>query len=142
MKNRRFRCLAIALFVLLFAGSGIAGLTAMEDAAGPIGITVGAQPVRDGRIVIKQVDSAGPAWLVIHLQNADGTMGAVIGYAAVCDGQTLYLPVAIDTRKAKEKLLAVLHMDKGNVGIFEYPGEDVPAKFGGSYVETAFEVSF
>jgi hypothetical protein len=114
----------------------------MDDAPGPIDIVVGAQPVRDARIVMKQVDGAGPAWVVIHLQNPDGSMGAVIGYAAVCDGQTMYLPVAIDMSKVKEKLIAVLHMDKGIVGKFEYPGDDAPAKFGGSVVETAFEVSF
>jgi hypothetical protein len=142
LRINRHRCLAIALLVFGMIGFCAADLWAMDDAPGPIEIQVGAQPVEDARIVIKQVDGAGPAWVVIHLQNADGSMGAVIGYAAVCNGQTQYLPIALDMSKIKPNLIAVLHMDKGTIGKFEFPGEDAVAKWGGSVVETAFTVSY
>lgn len=79
----------------------------------------------DGTVTIDEVVSAGPGWLVIHIQ-ADGGPGPIIGFAPVEAGSNSAVKVAIDAAMATETLYAMLHVDAGVMGEYEFPGADVP----------------
>jgi hypothetical protein len=98
------------------------------------------QAVTDSRVVIQEVVSAGPGWLVIHADNG-GKPGPVLGWAAVRQGDNPNVVVAIDTKRATPVLYAMLHVDAGTVGVYEFPGTDVPASAGGMMVSPAFKAS-
>ncbi len=102
-------------------------------------ISVENQSIVDNRVYLEQVVSKGPGWVVIHL-DIDGKPGAVIGYAAVRDGINPDVVVAIDGKKATEKLFAMLHTDAGKVGAYEFPGPDVPVFSAGVMVNVPFTV--
>lgn len=99
--------------------------------------------VKDQRIamsgvVIAEVLSNGPGWLVIHADSKGGP-GPVIGYAAVTDGLTRDLSVKITASKATPTLYAMLHTDAGAVGKYEFPGPDVPVMVDDKMVSPPFK---
>jgi plastocyanin len=110
-----------------------------QDSGSP-SVSVDNQGVVDARVVIAKVVSKGPGWLVVHLQ-ADGKPGPVVGYSAVRDGVNLNVVVAVDTKRVSDNLYAMLHTDAGTVGVYEFPGPDVPVMAGGSMVNVPFTVS-
>jgi predicted lipoprotein with Yx(FWY)xxD motif len=80
----------------------------------------------DNTLTIAEVVSSAPGWMVIHAQ-ADGSPGAVLGFAPVSAGYNSDVLVEIDSSGATETLYAMLHVDAGNTGEYEFPGQDVPA---------------
>jgi heme/copper-type cytochrome/quinol oxidase subunit 2 len=121
--------------VLLLA-AGLWSATAQE-AGGPR-VRVADQAVLDSQVLIAEVVSAGPGWLVIHL-NVDGKPGPVIGYAAVRDGLNRDVAVPVDAKRATGSLFAMLHTDAGTVGTYEFPGPDTPVVAGGIMVNVPFQ---
>lgn len=81
----------------------------------------------DGTVTIPLVDSAVDGWLVIHA-DADGAPGPVIGFAPVAAGQTEELAVPVDAAGTTDPVYAMLHVDEGNAGVYEFPGPDGPAR--------------
>jgi heme/copper-type cytochrome/quinol oxidase subunit 2 len=110
-----------------------------QDSGNP-SVSVDNQGVVDARVVIAKVVSKGPGWLVIHTQ-ADGKPGPVIGYSAVRDGANLNVVVAVDTKRVTDNLYAMLHIDAGTIGAYEFPGTDAPVMAGGAMVNVPFAVS-
>ncbi len=103
-------------------------------------ISVSDQDVSSAMVVIDRVVSDGPGWLVIHI-TADGSPGPIIGSAPVEPGETTDLSVEIDVQRATEQLFAMLHVDAGQVGEFEFPdGPDIPAMQDGEIVNVPFNV--
>jgi plastocyanin len=104
-------------------------------------VTVADQEIADGKVVVAEVVSDGPGWLVIHAQ-ADGKPGPILGYSPVTDGANTNVLVGIDTSGATETLYAMLHTDAGTVGIWEFPnGPDTPVMVGEQVVTPAFVVT-
>lgn len=101
-------------------------------------VSVLAQTIEGSTVEVAKVVSAEPGWIVIHAE-ADGKPGAVIGYSPVGEGTTENVDVEIDLAQATERLFAMLHVDGGQVGVYEFPGDDVPAKAGENIVNVAFE---
>ncbi len=117
----------------------VTGGLAMEEAIVP-SVTVADQEIMDGGVAIDEVVSDGPGWLVVHAQ-ADGSPGPILGYGAVASGSNNDLTVAIDAANATETLYAMLHIDAGEEGTFEFPnGPDTPAMAGDRVVTPAFMV--
>ncbi len=110
-----------AVFALVL----LAGCMSAPPAGTPL-VDVASQTSGTGSVLIEYVVSVGPGWVNIHLQNADGSPGDVIGYAPVKDGVNYDVTVPIDMSKAGTKLIAMLHKDLGKVGTYEFPGPDVP----------------
>jgi heme/copper-type cytochrome/quinol oxidase subunit 2 len=129
----------IPIVAFLVAGLWTAAAQEAEENYTPA-VTVNDQAVQDSRLTIAEVVSEGPGWLVIHL-NADGKPGAVIGYAAVKDGENKDVVVAVDAKRATGGLFAMLHTDAGVVGTYEFPGPDVPAMAAGGMVNVPFKVT-
>jgi plastocyanin len=104
-------------------------------------VTVADQEIADGKVVVAEVVSDGPGWLVIHAQ-ADSKPGPILGYSPVTDGANVDVLVEIDLARATETLYAMLHTDAGEVGTWEFPGgPDAPVKVGEQVVTLAFVVT-
>jgi hypothetical protein len=118
----------------------VAGLwPALAQGSSLPSVIVKDQSIVNNQVIIPKVVSDGPGWLVIHL-DVDGKPGAVIGYAAVHDGVNTNVAVTVDSQKATDKLFAMLHTDKGTVGVYEFPGPDVPVFVAGVMVNVPFAV--
>lgn len=103
-------------------------------------VSVKDQTIKDSTVVIDEVLSNGPGWLVVHSE-AKGGPGPVIGWAAAPDGLSRGLSVKIDTRKATPTLFAMLHSDSGKVGTYEFPGPDLPVMVDGKMVSPPFKAA-
>jgi hypothetical protein len=103
-------------------------------------VIVRGQSISGGTATIAEVLSNGPGWLVIHADSS-GSPGPVIGWAAVPDGLTRNLVVKLDPSKATPTLYAMLHIDAGTVGVYEFPGADVPVMVDGKMMSPPFKAS-
>lgn len=103
-------------------------------------ITVSNQSIKNGTVTIDEVVAAEDGWLVVHI-NEDGGPGPVIGHAAVEAGTNTDVQVEIDELEATTTLFAMLHVDAGTAGEYEFPGDDVPEQNQeGEVVVVPFEV--
>ena len=106
-------------------------------------VTVNDQVSLNGTVMIDSVYSEGPGWVVIHVDN-NGKPGRVAGEASVAAGWTYQLEVPIDTTIATPVLYAMLHVDDGQIGVYEFDGQsglDNPVMVNGQMVTPAFNVS-
>ena len=126
------------------AAAPTAAPTALPAAGDPAPATLSSVEVSDqdagqGTVIIDKISAAEQGWIVIHL-DVDGAPGPVIGHSAVQPGENLAVPVAIDLASATPGLFAMLHVDRGELGQYEFPGEDVPAMAGEVMVNVPFSV--
>lgn len=128
------RCAAATAAVLLVLVS-----CQTMRATGPR-VYVSDQPARHGELTVSRVVSEGPGWLVIHA-DVGGEPGAVLGFAPVKDGANWNLAVKIDSARATSRLWAMLHVDAGEVGAYEFPGPDMPVSMEGKVVMRAFSLT-
>ncbi|RME54457.1 MAG: LPXTG cell wall anchor domain-containing protein, partial [Caldilineae bacterium] len=87
-----------------------------------------------------EVVAAQDGWMVIHAQK-DGGIGPVIGHAPVSAGTNTDVVVTIDADAATETLYAMLHIDAGEMGTYEFPGPDGPVVVDGAPLAPAFMVT-
>jgi hypothetical protein len=85
------------------------------------------QAVQSGSVLVSQVDALKSGWVAIFTDENDQP-GTVLGYVAVPEGTSSDVKVTIDGAKATSKMIAMLLVDAGKTGTFEYPGADEPAK--------------
>ena len=90
-------------------------------------ISVDNQSVSSGSVLVNMVDSLQPGWVAIFTDN-NGQPGNLLGYVAVPAGTSSDVKVTIDTKAATDKMIAMLLVDAGKIGTFEYPGADTPVK--------------
>lgn len=103
-------------------------------------VSVSDQAIENGTVTVDNVVSDGPGWIVIHTEQ-DGAPGPVIGHAAVSDGENQNVSVAIDEAQATDTLYAMLHTDAGQIGTYEFPGDDAPVQVEGQIVMMPFAVT-
>jgi len=102
-------------------------------------VEVSDQVVKGDVVNIASATNPGPSFIVIHADN-DGAPGPVIGWAHFED-QATDLSVEIDTAMATPTLYAMLHVDDGEVGVYEFgevEGADGPVIFNDAPVTPAF----
>jgi len=114
--------------------------TATSAAAMNAAVTVVDQSVDGGKVTIAEVDSSAAGWLVIHADN-NGSPGTVLGYTAVKTGVNKDVVVTLDDSEATPVLYAMLHLDAGQAGVYEFPGADAPVMVDGAMVSPAFNVT-
>ena len=114
-------------------------MVSLGEASAPPSVSVADQET-DGKVIITEVNAADPGWIVIHTES-DGAPGPIIGYAAVNAGKNSDVEVEIDLGGATEKLFAMLHIDAGTAGTYEFPGDDAPVKNGDAVVMTPFMIT-
>lgn len=112
----------------------------MAEAMAPA-VKVSDQDASGGTVTIDEVVSDGPGWLVIHITR-DGGPGPVIGQSAVEAGSNMGVTVDIDLDKATGQLFAMLHLDVGTVGEYEFPGDDAPVFVDDQIVNVPFDATF
>jgi hypothetical protein len=103
-------------------------------------VDVSDQDFGHGVVMVKKVNTDVDGWIVIHTE-ADGKPGPVIGFAQVPAGESSNVAVRIDASKATPKLFAMMHMDAGVIGTYEFPGDDVPIKDGDMIVMSPFDIT-
>lgn len=104
-------------------------------------VKVSDQPLFAGTVMVDEVVSAGPGWIVIYTTNANGQPDQPIGHAAVKDGNNQGVLVQVDTTKAQGTLYTLLHADKGTIGTFEFPGVDEPVMVGVQMIASTFKIT-
>ena len=99
------------------------------------------QPTIDNTVNVTRATIDAPGWVVIHA-DADGAPGPVIGYSPLPAGINANVKVEIDPKAATSVLYAMLHEDKGEAGVFDFPdGADVPVERSGEPVTKSFNVT-
>jgi len=104
-------------------------------------VKVSDQPLNNGMIKVDEVVSDGPGWVVIYTINPNGQPDQPVGFAHVNDGDTKNVMVQIDPAKVAGQLYAMLHVDKGVVGKFEFPGPDGPIMMGVQMIVGRFTIT-
>ena len=90
-------------------------------------ISVDNQAVKSGAILVNMVDAMKPGWVAIFTDK-NNQPDVLLGYTAVPAGSSADIKVTIDSAKATDKMIAMLLLDAGKIGTFEYPGADEPVK--------------
>lgn len=126
----------------------VATTTAVMQATGGPLVEVENQESDGSQVVVKRVVSEGPGWVAIHIVE-NGNVGPTIGHAPVVPGEqnNVVVPIDPDPGKATSDLVAMLHIDAGQLGKYEYPnGPDVPASVPGgtnpSVIMPGFRITF
>lgn len=112
---------------------------AQENENQPI-IEADDQEISGTTVIIKKAVMDQPGWVVIHADK-DGEIGEPIGNAKLQQGENTHISVNIDLSKATQKLYAMLHVDEGERGVYEFPGDDKPLTFNGEIVVDDFQVT-
>lgn len=90
-------------------------------------ILVDNQAIKSGTVLVNMVDAMKPGWVAIFTDK-NNLPDILLGYTAVPAGSSSDLKVTIDSTKATDKMIAMLLLDAGKIGTFEYPGPDEPVK--------------
>lgn len=90
-------------------------------------ISVENQAIKSGSVLVNMVDAMKPGWVAIFTDK-DNQPDVLLGYTAVPAGSSADIKVTIDSAKATDKMIAMLLVDAGKIGTFEYPGPDEPVK--------------
>lgn len=89
-------------------------------------VTASDQESNGASVGVDQVVAAEQGWIVIHA-DAEGKPGPVLGQASVPPGTTDNIVVTLDTPLTESSnLWAMLHIDGGTMGTYEFPGTDGP----------------
>lgn len=134
------RHLQFLFSLFLVFGIFVAGAPQLSAQETTPSVTVNDQEVKDGTVTVAEVVAAQDGWMVIHAQK-DGGIGPVIGHAPVKAGTNTDVVVEIDTGAATDTLYAMLHIDAGETGTYEFPGPDGPVVVDGKPLAPAFNVT-
>ncbi len=95
--------------------------------------------VRDGiSVTVPELFATEDSWIVMHLDN-DGAPGAIVGYTFVEAGPRYNVAVNLTEDLNEDTVLwAMLHLDMGEAGTFEFPGPDAPAQMDDEVVMAQF----
>lgn len=132
-------------WMIVFAGllMSATAVSAQDQAITP-SVSVGDQVILDNTVTVASVFSHGPGFIVIHTDN-NGSPGPVAGMAAVNPGQNNNVVVPVDAGRVTPVLYAMLHLDDGTVGVYEFDGQsglDNPASGGDEMVVMpAFDIA-
>jgi hypothetical protein len=130
MKFKGFTLVFVVALLAILAVS-----VSAQDMAAPT-VTVVDQISLNATVDVASVWSEGPGWVVIHNSEGPG-----IGQAAVAAGWTYNLRIPITTPDATSTLSAMLHVDDGEVGTYEFgtvEGADAPVLVGDAPVNPTF----
>ena len=96
-----------------------------------------------GQIIIAKVSTARDGWISIHKSSADGgiQLPDSIGQARVDSGDSEKVIVDLwDAPYAGEKLWALLHIDAGDRGTYEFPEKDLAVRKNGETMARSFKI--
>ncbi|NJC95304.1 MAG: hypothetical protein C3F07_15690 [Anaerolineales bacterium] len=100
-------------------------------------LSINDQTGANGDILINLVTAKKPGWVAVFTDNK-GQPGTLLGYVPVPAGTSEDVKVPVDRAKVTSKMIAVLFVDAGTIGTFEYPGADEIAVESGNNVMMVF----
>lgn len=133
MQKRIFLYFSLAI-VLIFASGPIVQAQFAPD------VFVVDQPVIDGTVTVSRAVINEPGWIVIHADE-NGAPGPVIGFSPLIAGINAEVLVEVDLDGVTDTLYAMLHMDQGEVGIYEFPGTNGPVIVNDAIITPPFMVT-
>lgn len=141
--SRNLMRLGAAAFVLLL--SLIVSLPARGQAQPAGSIEVESQKVVDGAIVIRLASISQDGWVVVRKAGPDGkpVVAPEIGTARIRAGESRDVVVQLSEPVADGATIwAMLHIDKGDIGVYEFPGgPDTPVVAAGAPVMAELTVT-
>lgn len=119
---------AMALGALTLLGAGCVNKSAKNTIPEmSLSILASDQKMEAGnQISIDSTSITDDGWVVVH-KITDGKPGPVIGYTSLASGSASDLKITVDKTNLTPSLIAMLHYDRGEKGVFEFPGADGPA---------------
>ncbi len=117
--------MALGILALLGAGCVKKGLSPTTSALPPSILVLEQSLGTDNQLVIKNASTDNNSWVVIH-EKKDGQPGAILGYTSLATGSASKIKITIDRTNISPSLIAMLHYDRGEKGVFEFPGADGP----------------
>lgn len=113
----------------------------MGDMGASDSVLVSDQESDGSSVTVDSTTAAADGWMVIHSDD-NGKPGPVLGQTAVPAGMTDNVVVMLDpAMTAGSTLWAMLHVDAGEMGVYEFPGADVPVTMDGQVVMAPFNVT-
>jgi hypothetical protein len=94
------------------------------------------QQLQENKVVVSKVIMSKPGWLVIH-GDVSGHPGPILGKVSLKVGEFADVAVALIVPPKNEKLWAMLHIDEGKRGLYDF-GIDGPLVQDGSIVMMPF----
>lgn len=128
-----------SLFLVAMIIFGIMYISSKRSSIVP-SVSVQDQKDVNGEIIIQEVVSAKPGWLVIQT-NDDGVPGPVIGYTKINAGNNSKVKVKIDKSQATATLYAMIHEDDGTKEKFDFPENDLPLMYKMEMVAKVFRLN-
>ena len=131
------------LMLVVMALVALVGAVSAQEMMGPE-VQVSDQVVLNGHVTVDYVFSEGPGFIVIHADNGSGSFGAVIGNRVLSPGANYNVSVPIDASAATSTVYAMLHVDSGELGVYEFgtvEGADGPVVVDGAPVSPGFAVA-
>jgi hypothetical protein len=132
------------LFVFLIALLSVGVVSAQDMMTGTPAIEVSDQVILNGTITVDSAYSDGPGYVVINADD-EGAMGGVVGQAPLNAGWNSNIVVPVDSNLVTPTVYATLHVDDGEVGVFEYDGSeggtDAAVEYEGVNVVAPFNVA-
>ena len=102
-------------------------------------LTIRDQPLTE-MITVPYAVVETDGWVVVYT-DSEGELGEIVGQTAVGPGINRDVEVPINPDAATPILYAVLHLDTGTIGEFEYPaGGDVPLQRNSTIISVPFSV--
>src|SRR3989338_2094389 len=77
------------------------------------------------QLIIDGASLGDDGWVVIH-EKQNGQPGPIIGYTSLLKEIGSKIKITIDKTNLAPSLIAMLHYDRGQKGVFEFPGADGP----------------
>jgi plastocyanin len=120
-----FSITALSALALLGAGCTKKQSTSAALAITPV-ISISDQSLgADNQMVINNASIPDDGWITIHAKE-NGLPGKVLGYTSLLKGEGKKIKVTIDRTDLSPSLIAILHYDRGEKGVFEFPDNDGP----------------
>jgi len=76
----------------------------------------------DGAVLVDYVRLPGPSWIAIHVME-NNVPGRLVGWVQRYEGESFDVQVPIEGASPGEMLMVTIHIDRNNIGDFEYEVE-------------------
>lgn len=93
-------------------------------------------------VLVDEVTISGATGFVVVHADADGAPGTVLGHVAIAEGTSRDVAVRLDAPLTGDATVwPMLHVDAGQVGVYEFPGPDGPVTADGAVVMSPVAVT-
>ncbi len=116
--------------------TGSRGKGTVKEKIGTAALEVTDQKLQDNKVVVSRASMSRRGWLVIH-GDVRGQPGPILGKMPLNVGEHTNVSVVLIVPPKSEKLWAMLHVDEGKLGLYDF-AVDGPLEQGGSVVMAPF----